>query len=140
MTSRTDIHTALVNLLSSIDGVVTFSDRVKHWGDVSPSEQPAVFLSKGDELSDARVVAKNELLYRLWVYVNEQDSTKGPATKLSQILDAIHGVIKPAPGQSRLTLQGLVSSVEISGQTETDEGTLGNQAVAVVPLRILMNK
>ncbi len=140
MTSRTDIHSALVNLLGNINGVVTFSDRVKHWNDVSPSEQPAVFLSKGDELSDAGVAAKNELLYRLWVYVNEEDSTKGPAIKLSQVLDAIHDVIKPAPGQSILTLQGLVSCVEISGQTETDEGTLGNQAVAVVPLRVLMNK
>ena len=140
MTTRVDIHNALVTLLGNIEGVVTFSDRVKHWDDVSPSEQPAVFLSKGDELSDAGVAARNELLYRLWVYVNEQDGLKGPAIKMSQVLDAIHDVIRPEPGQSKRTLQGLISCVEISGQTETDEGTLGNQAVAVVPLKILINK
>ena len=46
--------------------------------------------------------------------------------------------LAPPPGFDRLTLGGLVHTCEIAGTIETDEGTLGQDAVARVPVRIVV--
>jgi hypothetical protein len=54
-------------------------------------------------------------------------------------LDALEAALAPSPvtGIQTLGLPGMVRHVTISGKVETDEGVLGDQAVAIVPIEIL---
>lgn len=135
--NRNAIHTALKELYDGMASVVTFSDRLKGWSEVPPAEQPAVFLAKGDESID-EVKGQPSIVhleYRLWIYTYGTDRSVSPAVQLNTILDEIQARTKPTVGH-RQRLDGLVDHAWIAGSVETDEGTLGDQAVAVVPIRI----
>lgn len=135
--NRNAIHTALQSLYAGLPTVVTFSDRLQGWDEVPPSAQPAVFLVKGDEGIDELKGQPSVVYldYRLWIYTHETDRRLSPAVQLNDILDALQERSKPVVGHKQ-TLGGLVEHAWISGTIETDEGTLGDQAVAILPLRI----
>jgi len=52
-------------------------------------------------------------------------------------LDEIEKALEPQDEET-LTLDGLVSHCRIEGEIETDEGMLDTQAVAVIPISILV--
>ena len=59
-------------------------------------------------------------------------------------MGAVRGVFEPdrsGPGRARnaQTLGGLVFDTWINGTIETDEGYLGQQGVAKIPVRIIQN-
>jgi hypothetical protein len=56
----------------------------------------------------------------------------------NDLLDAVEEALAPEPGEAVLTLGGLVARCWIDGDIETDEGLLGEQAVAIVPVSILI--
>jgi hypothetical protein len=60
---------------------------------------------------------------------------------LNPLLDAIAAALAPTGADlvaGAQTLGGLVKHCWISGAIETDEGALGGQAVAIVPVEILV--
>jgi len=62
-----------------------------------------------------------------------------PSVQINQILDELEAALAPPPGPSfKQTLGGLVEHCWINGEIQTDEGTLGNQAVAIIPIRMLV--
>lgn len=137
--NREAIYSALFSRLANLPGVVTASRRLRHWSDVGMSEQPAVFMSQKNETA-----TKTQGVASIWtfavdvyLYVKVQGND-APGPVLNPLLDAIEDALAPDnPIKNTCTLGGLVHHCRIDGSIETDEGTLGDQAVAIVPILIL---
>ena len=136
--NREPIYLALFDRLRVIPGLVTVSRKLRHWTDVPAGEQPALFLAQRRE-----AVNGTPGLPRIWqfqidayLYVNTNaDPDAAPATQLNLFLDGIQAALAPDVS-GKQTLGGLVEHCWIEGNVETDEGTLGDQAVAIVPVAI----
>ncbi len=136
--TREPIYAALFALLSGAAPFVTASRRLRHWSDVGPAEQPALFVVQKSETAERKVglPAKWRALVDIYVYVHALDDQTAPATALNPLLDAIEAAL--APQGAVQTLGGLAAHAWIVGRIETDEGVLGGQAVAIVPVEVLV--
>jgi hypothetical protein len=143
ITDRETIYAALFDLMNQLPGGFTTSGRrLRHWADVRPDEQPAAFQQQVSEEATVPVVRgipqKWNLHANWWIYCwCEQYPDGVPSTQINQYLDYVDKAI-PSGGTQVLTL-GLegVSEVRIVGTIKTDEGLLGNQGVAIIPIRIV---
>ncbi|HLJ52130.1 MAG TPA: hypothetical protein VKT24_02020 [Rhizomicrobium sp.] len=135
--TREPIYAALFALLSAAAPFVTASRRLRHWSDVGPAEQPALFVVQKSETAERRagLPAKWRASVDVYVYAHAPDDQAAPSTSLNPLLDAIEAAL--APVSAIQTLGGLVAHAWIAGKIETDEGVLGGQAVAIVPVEIL---
>ncbi len=137
--NREAIYSALFALVSSAGGLATASRKLKHWSDVPASQRPALFQAQGRETVMA--TAANGLPSRwlleatLYLYVSSAGSSS-PGEVLNPILDAIAAQLDQTAGQPQ-TLGGLVHYTRIEGAIETSEGTLGDDEVALIPVRML---
>jgi hypothetical protein len=155
-TSRSAVSAALFNLLSSITwlpigsstpvGFATLGRRVRIWTDVSPDQQPALFMQKLDEqiMQDQAYGATRYLLhYRLWVYLRA-DASSDPTTNnedlFDPVLDALDKAINASgypPFYVPQRLAGLVENVWIDGRIDLDPGQLDQQVVATIPISVV---
>ena len=142
MITRESVYAALWSLVAQAGAFATASRRLRHWADVSPAEQPAVFLcEKG---SEAKVKALGApvvwtLHADFYLYAHSSDPYTAPATILNPLLDAVEAALAPSPatGIQDLGMPNVVQHAYISGKIETGEGVLGDQAIAIVPVEIL---
>jgi hypothetical protein len=141
--TREPIYAALFALLSGAAPFATASRRLRHWSLVEPAEQPTLFQVQKRET--AKAAEGSPTAWRaeidLYVYCQAPDDETAPATVLNPLLDAIEAALAPAGrdlASGTQTLGGLVKHCWIAGAIETDEGALGGQAVAIVPLEILV--
>src|SRR5690348_2001477 len=136
--TREPIYSALFALLSAAASFATSSRRLRHWSDVGSAEQPALFVVQKSETAErkAGLPAKWRAAVDVYVYVHAPDDETAPSTVLNPLLDAIEAAL--APQGSVQTLGGLAAHAWIAGKIETDEGVLGGQAVAIVPVEILV--
>jgi hypothetical protein len=142
--NREPIYDALFTLVAGAAPFNVASRRLRHWTAVSAAEQPALFLAQKKE--HAKQAEGSPPVWRaeldLYVYCQAPDDVTAPAIILNPLLDAIEAALAPkgvdafSPGAQ--TLGGLVRHCWISGAIETDEGALGGQAVAIVPIEILV--
>jgi hypothetical protein len=141
MISRENIFAALFALVSGAASFKTTSRKLKHWTDVSPADQPALFQTQGREtaISPYREPTKWTLRSSLYVYAHQSSLDALPSTALNNLIDAIVLALWQGPGVEEQTLGGLVSQCNIVGEIETDEGVLGDQAVAIIPIEIMAN-
>lgn len=140
--TREPIYAALFARLASSAGFVTTGRRLKHWNDVHASSQPALFMAQKTETpSQVRgIPARWELKVDVYLYVNTSGD-QAPGTLLNAVLDSVAEALAPNnPIENVQTLGGLVEHCWIEGTIETDEGTLGDQAVAIVPISILVSQ
>jgi len=137
MKDREAAYSALFSRLSGIPGVSTAERRLRHWSDVQPAEMPYLALAVAGQIAEPvkRLPTKWNLGADLYLYVQSDSSPPGPI--LNALLDKIDAALAPDVGQDTQTLGGIVSHAWIEGQVQTDEGTLGSIAVAVVPIRML---
>jgi len=141
--TREPIMVALFAKLSAIPGVITSSRVLETIASVSPAEQPALFLAPRSQVAmRVRGLPTRWVIdVAVYVYTNRgNDLTVVPDTAMNTILDAIEAALEPAPGVEVQTLGGLCDQVLIEGVVETDEGALGDQAIAIVPVRIHVSK
>lgn len=139
--NREAIYSALYRLLTGIDGIETFSRVLAHWDDVAPNAQPALYMTVVSQRAEqvTGLPTKYVLDAKLWVYTHRDSAGEIPSVAINRILDALDAALKPAPGPSfKQTLGGLVEHCWIDGEISTDEGTLGAQSVAIVPVRMLV--
>lgn len=136
--NREAIYSALFTLVSAAPGLVTTSRKLLHWNDVPASQRPALFMSQRREMTEQAYGRPTiwRLEVDLYVYVSTQGSAY-PGAVLNPILDAITAKLDNAFAGQPQTLGGLVQWARIEGTIETDEGTLGNDAVAIIPVTIL---
>lgn len=125
-------------LASADPGWVTTSTKLLHWADVPASARPALFQAMRSPLIECTQDARKVTLpLAYYVYISHTDPA-GPAAQLAERIDVLLAAFTPPPGLDRQTLDGLVHTCEIAGEIETDEGTLGTDAVAIVPARIVV--
>ncbi|MEC4591616.1 hypothetical protein VPG91_11510 [Nitrospirillum amazonense] len=138
--AREDIYSALFARLTAAAPFATASRRLRLWNDLSPTQQPALFLVlRGEESTRAGTMPRHRVLrVDIVLYAQAPDDDTAGAVVLNPLLDAVEGALQPPPGQDKLTLGGLVFDCWIEGKTTTDEGALGSQAVAIVPVNILI--
>lgn len=135
--TREPIYAALFEKLASAYAFTTASRRFRHFADVAPADQPALFMTQRHETA-LTVPGLNTVWVGMadaYVYVNtNSDPAIAPGTILNPLIDAIETVLRPDPVSNKQTLGGLVQHVWIEGQIETDEGSLGDQGVAIIPI------
>jgi hypothetical protein len=136
---REPIYAALFALAAGAANFVTASRRLRHWSDVGAAEQPALFMIQKSENAEERrpLPVKWRASVDLYLYVHAPDELTSPATVLNPLLDAVEAALAPDPVSHVQSLGGLVSHCWIAGRVQTDEGVLGGQAVAIVPVEIL---
>lgn len=139
---RETIYAALWSLASGTARFATANRRLRHWSNVSPAEQPALFMS--EKGGSARVKALGApavwtLRAEFYIYAHSGDPRTAPATVLNPLLDGLEQALAPSPasGVQNLGLPEVVQHAYIAGRVEIDEGALGDQAVAIVPVEIL---
>ena len=142
MISREPIYAALFALASGAAGFVTAERRLRHWSDVGPAEQPALFQCQTREVASVRRLGAPTvwtLHAELYLYAHSSDPYQSPASVLNPLLDAVVQALAPDPttGIQDLGLAATVRHACIAGRIDTDEGTLGDQAIAIVPVEIL---
>jgi hypothetical protein len=140
VTSRENIAQAVYNLVASIPGLVTVSRKWKHFSDVSPGQQPALFIRQtGQYVEQLRgLPPKWVYSYELALYAHADNPEDVPATIQNELLDLIEAAFAPDNSTTDvLTLGQAVSHCWIEGEIETDEGLLGQQTVALIPVRVL---
>jgi len=141
---REAVYSALWDLVSGAAKFATKSRRLRHWSDVSPAEQPALFMSqkamvgaKHQDAVDAPTVWTLEADF--YIYVHSSDPYASPAILLNPLIDAVEAALLPDPltGRQQLTLPEMVMHAYINGRIETAEGVLGDQELAIIPVEIL---
>jgi hypothetical protein len=145
ITSRETIYAALFTLLSSSAEFRTASRKLVHWSDVGPEEHPAIFQRQvsEDRISQRGVPPKIQLRVEIYVYVHtlaqQLDPAVTPAQLMNPLLDALDAALAVDDMSNNvLTLGGLVSHCWVDGKTENFEGLIGDQAVAIIPISILV--
>jgi len=139
------IYQALFDRLSTkVEGLITVSRRLRHFNHVLPVERPAMFITQGNQQEGPvkGLNAKIELAAEVYLYIHEADKDKPPSAQLNIFVDRIRAAIKPAfPEMCEYqTLGGTVEHCWIDGTIEVYEAVenmLDDQAIAIVPIRIL---
>jgi hypothetical protein len=138
--NREAIYSALFALVAAAPGLATTSRKLKHWSDVPAGKRPALFQTQGRETVVATAAnglpARWMLEVTLYLYVSSAGAIS-PGEVLNPILDAIAATLAPTPAGKPQMLNGLVQYARIEGAIETAEGTLGDDEVALIPVRIL---
>jgi hypothetical protein len=142
MINREAIYAALWELGASAGQFASANRRLRHWTEVAPVEQPALFMSeKGGQAAVKKLGAPIvwTLYAEFYVYAHSSDPYLPPVTILNPLLDALEAALAPSPttGIQNLGLPDMVQHAYIAGKVETDEGVLGDQAIAIVPVEIL---
>jgi hypothetical protein len=142
MIVRETIYGALWSLAAGAANFASANRRLRHWADLAPAEQPALFMSEkgGHAVTKALGGPTIWTLHAdFYVYVHSSDPYLAPAILLNPLLDALEGALAPSPvtGIQNLGLPAMVQHAYIAGKVETDEGVLGDQAIAIVPVEIL---
>ena len=139
--NREAIYAALFERLKSAYQWQTASRVLQHWSDVSPAQQPALFMTQIGEraVTQTRQPTRWFLEVKIYLYANAKSQGNDvPATIINNMLDAVTAALEPDHAAvDTQTLGGLVEYARIEGDLTTDEGLLGEQAVAIVPIMIL---
>ena len=142
MIVREAIYGALWSLAVGAANFASANRRLRHWADLAPAEQPALFMSEkgGHAVTKALGGPTIWTLHAdFYVYVHTSDPYLAPAMLLNPLLDALEAALAASPvtGIQNLGLPAMVQHAYIAGKVETDEGVLGDQAIAIVPVEIL---
>jgi len=142
MIVREPIYAALFDLAAGAAGFVTAERRLRHWSDVAPAEQPALFMTQKSEVASVKMLGAPTvwtLLVEFYLYAHSSDPYLSPATVLNPLVDAVEAALAPAAttGLQDLGLPSMVQHAYIAGKIDTEEGVLGDQAIAIIPVEIL---
>lgn len=145
ITARETIYAALFAKVTQAANFVTTSRMLVHWADVPPEGHPALFLRQVSETYSRQrgLPPRVQLSVEVYMYVHTMQQQLAPnvtpSTLLNPLLDSVEATLAPDDGSNQVqTLGGLVSHCWIEGQIEIFEGVLGDQAVAIIPVSILV--
>lgn len=118
--------------------------KLKTWEDVSAEDQPALLqLQRRETVTKPKTLpAKWKFSIDLYLYVHtgaQQDSNVVPSQLLNPLMDAVEAALEiDDKSNDACTLGGLVSHCFIDGAVEIFEGNLGDQAVCIIPLTVVV--
>lgn len=140
--TREEVIEALFTLLQTAPGFNLYSRRLRMWTDVPPEQQPALFLVEHSEarLNNLRgTPGRLQLMANVWIMVKTTDTTVIGGELLNDLIDAVEGVINNVdPKINVQTLGGLVNRCWVNGTIIKDPGDIDGQALAIVPINILV--
>lgn len=134
-------YAALFKRLQQMPSPVQCERVLAHHEDVPANLQPAVFMTvtSQNEEQVTGFPTKYLLDAKVWIYAHRDTAGDVPSVTVNRILDELDEVLRPPVGPSfKQTLGGLVEHCWIDGEIHTDEGWLGLQSIAVVPVRMLV--
>jgi len=155
LANRETLYAAVFALFSDAADFKTTGRRVKTWADVDVDRQPALFMAQAGELAvrDRKgLPTKWEIAVKLYLYCRAENDQDAIGPVINPLLDTITQLVETKaaptvddPGARRPLLPGEtndlgiagVSHCWINGNIETDEGALGSQGVAIIPISIL---
>jgi hypothetical protein len=146
---RENIYAALFEFWSSltVGGSPAFklaTRKLKTWEDVEAEDQPALLqLQRRETVTKPRgLPAKWTFSIDLYLYVHTgaiTDTNVVPSQLLNPLMDAVEAALTiDDKANDACTLGGLVSHCFIDGAVETFEGNLGDQAVMIIPLTVVV--
>lgn len=152
--NREALFDALFQRLTNLGGFVYTSRIFATYDDIDASQQPALIMTKGSETVENKrgFPPKWTLNGTIYIYCrNDQDTHISPSVQLNQLITLVEGAFERTPTESAITnapyldspsdflttLNGRCSHAWITGTIQTDEGMLGQQAVALVPFEIV---
>src|SRR5215831_10977815 len=100
MIIRETIYEALWRLATGAARFASANRRLRHWADVAPVEQPALFMiEKGGHAKVTTLGAPIvwTLYAEFYVYAHSSDPYLAPATILNPLLDALEAALAPPP-------------------------------------------
>lgn len=138
--TREAVYAALFAKLQTLPGLVTVSRRLQNVQDVQPESFPAAFQLQGEQQSKFSGNTPTVFTWKAdWLlYVHDDDPDSAPSIQLNQLIEAASALLNPSPATNRQTLGGLVEYCAIDGNIQVFEGVLGNRAVAVLPITIVL--
>ncbi len=123
---------------------VTATRKLQVWENVAAEDSPALLQSQRRETVSRQrgLPSRWTLGVDLFLYVHTgalNDPNIVPSQLLNPLMDAIEAALTVDDvAQNACTLGGLVSSCIIDGTVEIFEGTLGDEAVCIVPITIVV--
>ena len=138
--SREVIYAALWGKVARLPQFRTRSRRLRHWEDVTPDKQPALFQHQRPQTPHQTkgIPPAWNLGAEFYIYHHcGGNETVIPATILNELVDAVDQALAPDINQLQ-TLGGLVSHCWITGPVEYYEGigALMEQSVVIIPIEI----
>jgi len=134
--------------ITNHDGSLVFKSfftNARHWIDVQPPDQPAATLDPTTEKRKVRrgmpPIIEMTALLRVYVFTNAEIDTNVDANgMLNPIIDAVErSIVIDDVINECATLGGRVSHCAIDGKVERFSGSLGNEAVVVIPIIIIVS-
>jgi hypothetical protein len=141
--SRETVGQALQAQLAKVKNVYPFktvSRRARIWTNVTPAEQPAMFLVKVRETFDQATwgAPRYRLSYLALCYLRADAAPNLiPEVEINKVLDAVDGTLLGTPPGQKQTLGGMVENCWIEGDIMIDTGILDQQIVIVIPVSIV---
>ena len=143
-TARDTILNALYQLLKTKLGsnVTTIGRRHMMPPQLTSAMQPALFVIQGAELREPHprgTGGKLTMRALLVAYCYDNAGNSDGSTKLNILIGQIEDALAPdTANPAVLTLCGLVYNCWIDGESDIDPGVFGQQAVAIIPVSILV--
>lgn len=121
----------------------TSGRRLIPWSQVT--EQPAIFVRHIKEEHPPRPLPtppRATIHAEVWIYAKTPDPSDVPDSTINPLIDAVEAALVPSNAELAVgrgqTLGGLVNHCWIEGTIEVDPGDLDSQAIAVIPVKILV--
>ena len=145
MATREQIYIALFNKAAAAAAFGLTSRKLRLWSEVRAADMPALFMSElneGYKLNGSGIPPSKEFSVELYLYAPVERVPVGaaPVSPLNDILDAIEAALGPSLATGRQDLGGLVYNAYIENSITKDDGSLGEIAVAIIPITIRVTK
>lgn len=150
MTTREEIYAPLYELTDNItwaggtyDTFLTRGRKLKLFSDVPKTEQPAIYQAEhGEQFGQASGMPYKRIFKASWIGYFPSDGIDG-SIEMNLILDAIEARLAPVVQdegyfERRNTLLGRCYHCFIDGEVFKDPGDIDNQAMFVVPIKMLV--
>lgn len=148
---REAIMAALFERIAAAHPWATASRKLVVWQDLANVQQPAVYVTAGSQNASYRMPGLPPvwtLRATVLVYTRHDDPGEVPESGMNAAITAVETALEKlateaahpldAPGTGwNTTLGGRVVYARVDGDIETDEGALGEQAVAIIPVVML---
>lgn len=141
--NRETLYAAVFNLLKNSASFKTASRKLRHWSEVPPEEQPALFVVQGGEVPQVTTKTPTVWSLKVSVYIYAHTAAgmreeEAPSQILNPLVDAVTDAIELPSQPFEQTLGGLCHRLRLDGAIETDEGVLGDQGVVIIPITIVV--
>jgi hypothetical protein len=137
---REAVMTALYDLAVTAAGFATSGRDLAHWSQVKA--QPALYVVDAEEELPAEpynMPRPSTMAAELWIYTKGEERPDQSRPKaLNALLDAIEATLAPDPVTNTQTLGGAVEHCWIEGRIDKAPGHTDGQAVAVIPILMIV--